>query len=114
MHIARHLAAQICASLLACTPAAATHLVTGNGYGFAVVSPETGAITKFYAHPYSFARPDPKNPDNKIVILTSQSGQLVRHDLNADRNSDEYKRLKDLVNAKAATATGTPQANAAP
>jgi hypothetical protein len=61
-------------------------------------------------------RPDPKNPENKIVILTSTSGQLVRHDLNADRNSDEYKRLKDLVNAKTtpAPAAGTPQANAAP
>jgi hypothetical protein len=37
----------------------ASPLVTGNGFGFAVVSPETGQITKFYAHPYSFARPDP-------------------------------------------------------
>ena len=41
---------------------AATPLVTGNGFGFAVVSPETGALTKFYAHPYSFMRPDPKDP----------------------------------------------------
>ena len=44
-----------------CTPLTASHLVTGNGYGFAVVSPEDGAVTKFYAHPYSFARPDPQN-----------------------------------------------------
>src|SRR3982751_121782 len=44
-----------------CTPLAASHLVTGNGFGFAVVSPETGAVTKFYAHPYSFAKPDPQN-----------------------------------------------------
>ena len=48
--------------LLACSPAAASHLVTGNGHGFAVVSPESGAITKFYSHPQSFMRPDPKNP----------------------------------------------------
>ena len=52
----------ICASLLACLPAAASPLVTGNGFGLAVVSPDTGAVSKFYAHPYSFARPDPKNP----------------------------------------------------
>jgi hypothetical protein len=39
----------------------ASHLVTGNGFGFAVVSPESGSVTKFYAHPYSFMRPDPKN-----------------------------------------------------
>jgi hypothetical protein len=40
----------------------ASHLVTGNGYGFAVVAPETGAVTKFYAHPYSFVSPDPQKP----------------------------------------------------
>lgn len=43
------------------TPLSASHLVTGNGYGFAVVSPEKGAVTKFYAHPYSFVAPDPQN-----------------------------------------------------
>lgn len=42
--------------------AGSTPLVTGNGFGFAVVSPETGAITKFYAHPYSFAKADLLNP----------------------------------------------------
>jgi len=26
------------------------------------VSPETGTVNKFYAHPYSFVRPDPQNP----------------------------------------------------
>ncbi|MBS1804634.1 MAG: glycoside hydrolase family 15 [Acidobacteria bacterium] len=44
------------------TPLAASHLVTGNGHGFAVVSPESGAVTKFYAHPYSFAKPEPGKP----------------------------------------------------
>lgn len=39
----------------------ATPLVTGNGFGFAVMSPETGRLTRFYAHPYSFERPDPKD-----------------------------------------------------
>ncbi len=43
-------------------PAAASHLVTGNGFGFAVVAPESGAATKFYPHPYSFVRPDPDKP----------------------------------------------------
>ena len=42
--------------------AASTSLVTGNGFGFAVVSPDSGRLTKFYAHPYSFSRPDPKDP----------------------------------------------------
>lgn len=48
--------------LVLCWPAAATHLVTGNGFGFAVVAPETGVATKFYPHPYSYIRPDPANP----------------------------------------------------
>jgi GH15 family glucan-1,4-alpha-glucosidase len=47
---------------LSSVPAAASHLVTGNGFGFAVVAPEDGAVTRFYAHPYSFVRPDPPNP----------------------------------------------------
>ena len=58
MSIARFLAPIICAGLLAPLAAAASHLVTGNGFGFAVVSPETGTVTKFYAHPYSFVRPN--------------------------------------------------------
>ena len=45
-----------------CSPAAASHLVTGNGFGFAVVAPESGTVTKFYPHPYSFVRADPANP----------------------------------------------------
>jgi GH15 family glucan-1,4-alpha-glucosidase len=43
-------------------PAAASHLVTGNGFGFAVVAPESGTATKFYPHPHSYTRPDPANP----------------------------------------------------
>ncbi|MFL6736124.1 MAG: glycoside hydrolase family 15 protein [Sphingomonas sp.] len=45
-----------------CAPAAASHLVTGNGFGFAVVAPETGVATKFYPHPHSYGRPDRSNP----------------------------------------------------
>src|SRR4029453_9362690 len=45
-----------------CSSATASHLVTGNGFGFAVVAPESGLATKFYSHPYNFLRPDPANP----------------------------------------------------
>ena len=63
MKFARFFALLVCAGWLVSMPAAATtHMVTGNGFGFAVVSPDSGAMTKFYAHPYSFARPDPQNP----------------------------------------------------
>ncbi len=56
------LASGVCALLLAAMPAAASHLVTGNGFGFAVVSPETATVTRFYGHPYSFGKPDAQNP----------------------------------------------------
>jgi hypothetical protein len=49
------------AALALCAPTeAATPLVTGNGFGFAVVTP--GGATKFYPHPYSFIRPDSADP----------------------------------------------------
>jgi hypothetical protein len=62
MRFIRCLALIFSAGLLAPLPASASHLVTGNGFGFGVVSPESGTVTKFYAHPYSFVRPDPKHP----------------------------------------------------
>ena len=49
-------------ALIACAPATASHLVTGNGHGFAVVAPERGIATSFLPHPHSYMRPDPANP----------------------------------------------------
>jgi GH15 family glucan-1,4-alpha-glucosidase len=60
-HGLRFLAAAVLA-LVFCAPAAASHLVTGNGFGFAVVAPESGTATKFYPHPHSYVRADPANP----------------------------------------------------
>ena len=62
MSVCRFLASVSFFGFLAAVPCDASHLVTGNGFGFAVVSPEDAAVTKFYAHPYSFLRSDPKNP----------------------------------------------------
>lgn len=59
---AKRFLTMVAATLSLWTPAAASHLVTGNGFGFAVVAPEGGAATKFYPHPYSFVRQDPANP----------------------------------------------------
>ncbi|HLO20577.1 MAG TPA: glycoside hydrolase family 15 protein [Sphingomicrobium sp.] len=57
----RLLAAAMLAFAL-CMPAAASHLVTGNGFGFAVVAPESGTATKFYPHPHSYLGHDPSDP----------------------------------------------------
>ena len=62
MRILRSVVVPIFIGFLSCLTADASHLVTGNGFGFAVVAPENGTITKFYAHPYSFGHPDPGNP----------------------------------------------------
>jgi len=61
MRILPRLVVTLSLGAFACVPAFASSLVTGNGFGFAVVSPETAALTKFYAHPYAFTRPDPNN-----------------------------------------------------
>jgi len=76
MCFARFLVPLVCAGLLASLPASASHLVTGNGFGFAVVSPENATVTRFYAHPYSFGRPDPKNPLSEGVETANFIRQL--------------------------------------
>ncbi len=57
----RRVVSALCAGAVACATAAASNLVTGNGFGFGVVAPGTGMVTKFYAHPYSFLGPDPRD-----------------------------------------------------
>jgi hypothetical protein len=71
MLIARGLAFVVCGAILTSLPAAASHLVTGNGFGFAVVSPESSTVTKFYAHPYSFVRPEANKPLSEGVETTN-------------------------------------------
>jgi len=84
MWFERYVVPLVCIVLLACLPARASHLVTGNGFGFAVVSPENATLTRFYAHPYSFGQPDPRNPLSegvetanfiKALRLSSSGGQ---------------------------------------
>ncbi|MBV9528705.1 glycoside hydrolase family 15 protein [Sphingomonas sp.] len=58
-------------ALLFAAPAAASHLVTGNGFGFTVVAPETGQATSFYPHPYSFIRPEPGKPLSEGVATAN-------------------------------------------
>ena len=67
MRFVRFLVPIFLACSFASLPASASHLVTGNGFGFGVVSPENGTVSKFYAHPYSFVRPDPKKPLNEGI-----------------------------------------------
>ena len=75
---------------VACTPLAASHLVTGNGSGFAVVSPEHAAVTKFYAHPYSFMSPEPGKPLSE-GLETANFVESIRWSGSVDpRSTTEY------------------------
>src|ERR1700722_20005849 len=95
MSIARSLILLVCASLLAPLSATASHLVTGNGFGFAVVSPENGTVTRFYAHPYSFVRPDSRNPlgegiETANFIQEIGWGDEARKDASAEYENDSH------------------------
>ena len=100
MSFTRNLAAAICACLLSSLQAAASHLVTGNGFGFAVVSPETTTVTKFYAHPYSFLRPDPKNPLGEGVETANFIKVIGWGDGAAQNASADYEEDSHVIHAR--------------
>jgi hypothetical protein len=106
MCFARYLAAVVCASLLACLPAAASPLVTGNGFGFAVVPPETATVSKFYAHPYSFARPDIQNPLSEGVATANFIKALGWNDGTAHSASAEYVEDSHVIHARSSAGEG--------
>ncbi|HEY1903763.1 MAG TPA: glycoside hydrolase family 15 [Terracidiphilus sp.] len=102
MSIARYLAPIVCVGLLS-LPASASHLVTGNGFGFAVVSPDTGTVNKFYAHPYSFVRPDPKNPLSEGIETANfikQLGWGIGAGPNPSNASAEYVKDSQIIHAR--------------
>jgi hypothetical protein len=68
--------AAVCAWFAFCQSAAASPIVTGNGLGFAVVAPDSGAATKFYPHPHSFVRPDPAKPLSEGIETANFIKQL--------------------------------------
>ncbi len=71
-------------------PASASHLVTGNGFGFAVVAPETATVTRFYAHPYSFVRPDPNDPLSEGIATANFIMQIRWGSGTANHASADY------------------------
>lgn len=87
-------------------PASATNLVTGNGFGFAVVSPETGAITKFYDHPYSFTRPDPNSPLSEGIETTNFIKNISFGDLSARSASAEYEDDSHIIQVRSSAGEG--------
>src|ERR1700751_2552496 len=88
------------ASLLIWLPAAASPLVTGNGFGFAVVSPDTGTVTKFYAHPYSFARPDSQNSLSEGVETSNFIKRLGWTNESASSTTAEYAEDSQIIHTR--------------
>jgi GH15 family glucan-1,4-alpha-glucosidase len=103
MRLIRLLAASICLGATACLPAAATNLVTGNGFGFAVVSPETATVSKFYAHPYSFIRPDPLKPLSEGIETANFLKSLAWSGQGA---SAEYEAESQVIHARSSSDEG--------
>ena len=89
-----------------CLPAAASHLVTGNGFGFAVVAPETGKATKFYAHPYSFMRPDPANPLSEGIETANFIQELGWSGGEANSPSADYLEDTHVVHVRRSDGDG--------
>lgn len=100
MFLARYLAPLVCASLLTSLPAAASRMVTGNGFGFAVVQPETGTVSKFYAHPYCFTRHDPKNPLNEGMETANFIKELGWSSKSANSAAAEYEDDSQVIHTR--------------
>jgi hypothetical protein len=94
-------------SMMAPLPAAASQMVTGNGFGFAVVSPETGAVSKFYAHPYCFTRHDPHNPLNEGIETTNFIKRLGWSGTSEQKPSTEYEEDSHVILVRGSDGEGT-------
>ena len=87
------------------TPAAASNLVTGNGFGFAVVSPDTATVTRFYAHPYRFTQPDIQNSLGE-GIETANFIKSLRWDLPLSKHlSTQYVDESQVITARGDSGT---------
>ncbi len=106
MRFLRTPAAVLFALLLTCSPALASPLVSGNGFGFAVVSPIDAKLTKFYAHPYSFARPDPNDPLSEGIETTNFIKSLSWGYQTPTSGSAEYVDDSQLIRAHASEGEG--------
>ncbi len=94
------------AGVLSAPSLRASHLVTGNGFGFAVVAPESGAVTKFYAHPYSFTRPDPQNPLSEGIETASFVKEIAWRSGDARGSTADYVEDSQVIRMQRADGEG--------
>jgi hypothetical protein len=106
MNFAAKIATGIAISLFTCSPVFATHPVTGNGFGFAVVVPETASVSKFYAHPYGFSQPSPQNPLSEGIETTNFLRRLGWGGVPADHATAEYVDDSHVIHAHSSSGDG--------
>ena len=99
MLFVRYFALLVCVSLFTSLRVDASHMVTGNGFGFAVVQPETATVSKFYAHPYCFTRHDPKNPLNEGMETGNFIKELGWSNETGHSVTAEYKQDSQIIHA---------------
>ncbi len=71
-----------------------------------MVSPESGAVTKFYAHPYSFIRSDPKNPLSEGLEATNFIKILGWSEGAAQIKSTDYDEDSHVIRMQSGDGTG--------
>lgn len=81
-------------------PCYATNLVSGNGFGFAVVTPQTAAVTRFYAHPYSFVRPDPQKPLSEGIETANFIKSISWGESSTQNGSADYQDDSQIIHAR--------------
>jgi len=96
----------VIAGLLVCQFAAASNPVTGNGFGFAVVTPETASVTSFYPHPYSFVRPDAKNPLSEGVPTVNFITRLALSGAPIHDGTGTYEEDSQVVHIRSQAGEG--------
>lgn len=85
----------------AASPAPASPLVTGNGFGFAVVSPDQAAVTQFYPRPYfSSSRPGQILGDGNVTPSLLSS---LRWRDTGSANTAEYVDESNIIELRAET-----------
>ena len=100
MNSLRLSAAVLYLGLLLNLPASATNLVSGNGFGFVVVSPQTASVTKFYAHPYSFVRPDPQNTLSEGIETENFLKSITWGDSALHNSTAEYEEDSHVIHVR--------------
>ena len=93
-------------TVLACLPSSATNLVTGNGFGYAVVSPQSATLTSFYAHPYSFVRPDSQKPLSEGVETANFIKSIRWGESEVQNGSAEFEDDSQVIHVRSSSGGG--------